>query len=514
MTGRESPSPGTVWEKATHFAGIAGVVLAAAFFLVWQAMHRGLAQYVTAIYPFDDADEWRYTACSRLVEHGYALFSQVFSAQPPLLFLSLAAGMRLGGDSIQGARLTEMGFGLLALVAAAWLAWQLSGPLAGGIAALLLAVSPAFLVYGRAVEAEGPMMALVTLSLAVALRARCSRSNSLSLLAGLILAGAILVKLFAIEAIVPALWLLVCPLSGINRQVPATEPAGTRFGRPAQRQMAPAGLFLLGAGLPVVADLIFISPAAQWSQVVTLHDRVAGMALPGQASAVTVLLHFLALDLGLTVLAAAGIITLLLIRAWYQGLFLLLWAGGTALMLVLFRPLFPHHPAILLTALGVSAGCGIAELFGSLPRPRTFLLPMAAAVLLYLALTPRLVHDDRHVLIPGYRPDVLALAPYVAAHDMPAQMIAVDDLAIADLAHRLVAPPLCDPSNVRLHAGYLTANDLINATRQYRVHLVLPSSSIYAQVPGYMRWLQVHYRAARAPAGKTAFFGPKNILLR
>jgi hypothetical protein len=83
--------------------------------------------------------------------------------------------------------------------------------------------------------------------------------------------------------------------------------------------------------------------------------------------------------------------------------------------------------------------------------------------------------------------------------------VAVDDLAVADLAHRLVSPGLCDPSTVRLRAGYLGAAELIGQTRAYRVRLALPSLGLFQQVPTYLGWLRKHYHAVPAPQGLTAY---------
>lgn len=487
-------------------ASLAASVAAILFYVGWEFAHRGLYQYATAIYPFDDADEWRYTACSRLVEHGYALFSQVFSAQPPLLFVSLAAGMRLTRDSIAGARIVEVTFGLLTLLAVLWLAWQLVGPVAASAAAVVLTLSPAFLVYSRAVEAEGPMMAFMTLSLALAVASGRRHSRTLALLAGLALAASILVKLFAMEAVAPALWALAVPLSSIWK-TPRDLVALARF---SPRSPARIAIFLAGLIVPLAANFLLVSPVQQWSQVITLHRRAAALPLTQTVEAVQVVGRFLTLDLGLTLLALAGILALIITRRLNAAIFLLLWVGGTVIMLLLFWPLFPHHPAILLSGLALCGGAGIGiAIVGfatNARRPGIAAASVVLAAIGYLLLGPRIVHADRHVLVAGYRQDTLSLVPYVASHTSSSDLIAVDDLAVADLAHRLVAPALCDPSNVRLQSGYLTAADLIAATKHYRVQLVLPSFGIFLQVPRYEHWLASHYRPAPAPAGKTAYF--------
>ena len=572
---------------------MAACVAAAVVFLTWEIAHRGTFQYATSIYPIDPADEWRYTACGRLVEHGYALFSQVFSAQPPLLFVSLSWGMRLFGDSISGARWVEIGFGLLGLGSAAWIAWLIAGPVAGAATALLLAISPSYLVYSHTVEAEGPMMALITLSLALVLvyvRLRAAspqqgaqelsrwgisrrRSNqptpgtttlgiAVMLVAGLALAGGILMKLFAAVALLPVLWILLAD-------------------RQNRRQSVLGGLaYGAGAAIPVGLDFALLHPRQQWSQVVTLHQRAANLHLPGMTPPLKLLGQFLAVDLGLTVLAASGLLVLFILGRWYEAGFFGSWIVGTLLMLVLFRPLFAHHPAIVLTGLGACAGSGIgmgveslatrwsvlmargghpqgaaptagrgghpqgaaptagrgghpqgaAPTAGSriwaptrrVPGPGTgarsyrgrlftsysemaIAAIVAACLVAYVGLVPRLAHADRHLLSAAPRSAAGNLAAYVRGHSSPRDLVAADDLEVADRANRLVPPPLCDPSTVRLRAGYLTAQDLVGATTRYRPKLVVPSFGIFRQVGGYMSWLEGHYSAETGPDGQIVF---------
>jgi hypothetical protein len=473
--------------RQERMLGSLAVFVALVFFLVWEFLHRGVYQYSTASYPFDDADEWRYTACSRLVEHGYTLFDQVFSAQPPLFFLSLASGMRVFGDSITGARSTEIAFGAVALAATAWAAWELAGPVGAAIAAAALAVSPDFLIYAHAVEAEIPMMALVTVSLALALTYRRTGWVPLLVLSGLTLAAATLVKVFALEAVLPVLWLIA---------------VRHRNARPTA---ARAAVFGASTAIPVLLDLALVSPRKQWEQVVTLHDQAAGLHLPDLVPPATILREFLTFDAGLTALALGGIVALVLGRRIADGGFLGLWAIGTLAMLLVFRPLFPHHVAIVSAALAVCAGAGGSAAFDSLKDRRWIsCLPVAAAVLAYLALLPRLAHADRHSLLAPQPSSLTVLAAYVERTTRPSSFIAVDNVQVAEQAHRFVPPPLCDPSNVRLLAGFLTAGDLISATRRYNAQLVIPVGN-YKSVSGYMSWVRAHYHPVTVPGGALVY---------
>lgn len=467
--------------------GGAGVLLAVVFYLVWEYAHRGVYAYSTAAYPFDDADEWRYTACSRLVEHGYSLFDQVFSAQPPLFFLSLASGMRVFGDSITGARGTEIVFGAIALAATAWTAWELAGPIAAGVAAGVLAVSPGFLLYAHAVEAEVPMMSLVTVSLALALIYRRRDGVQVLVLSGLALAAATLIKFFALEAALPALWLL------------ATRHGATRG------FLRASAIWGMAAALPLVGDFALISPGMQWSQVVELHNRAAALQLPGLISPFTIIRQFASLDAGLSVLAAGGLALLIANRRSADAVFLALWTVGTTIMLLIFRPLFPHHAAILSASLAVCAGAGMGAVIDA-ARDRHWLAgwPIGLLLLIYGAALPGLIHADRHSLVTSQPSSVTVLASYLDRTTRAGDVVAVDNVQIAERAHRFEPPPLCDPSNVRLLAGFMTAQDLIAATRQYHARFVIAVGN-YNAAPAYIRWVHAHFSAVRVPGAGVVY---------
>jgi len=471
--------------RGPYLAG-AAIACAVADYLLWEWHFHDALAYAKGIYPLDDADEWRYVACGRLVVHGYSLFQDVFSAQPPLLFTSLAGGMKLFGDGEGGAHTTEVIFGLLGLLAAAWLAWELGGMTAAAVTAILLAISPAFLVYSHTIEAEGPMMALATLSLAILARHVASRNGWLPVIAGLALAAAILTKLFAVETFLPALWLLSIP------------PVSRRA------RLLDIAAFTGAATLPVVLEFLLISPAQQWDQVIRLHNAAGAIAFAGADPAASVLWRFLTFDAGLTLAALGALGSLLVLRLYREAVFVFAWVGGTAVMLLYFHPLFPHHPPILLTGLACTAGIGVAASLERLERRAWARALIATAGAVYLLLAPRLLHADRHILSQGLA-DNPALVAYIVRHTDARDLIAVDDLRLADESRRLVVPPLCDPSNVRLRAGYLTGSEAIQATERYRPKLVLFSFGIFTQVPGFGAWLDGHYRRQSLGGSSTAY---------
>jgi hypothetical protein len=273
--------------------------------------------------------------------------------------------------------------------------------------------------------------------------------------------------------------------------------------------MPGVGAFLVGLGLPVALDFAAVSPGQQWRQVVQLHNSAATAHLPDVTPAHDIVLRFLELDAGLSVLALAGLASLALYRRWRELVFVGLWLLGTLVMLLLFRPLFPHHAAILLPPLGVAAGVAVGLGPDALRnRRREAMGAVTLAALTYLGLVVRIAHDDRHALFAAGMTPSDTLATLIADRTGAGDLIAADDVRAADLSGRLVAPSLCDPSTVRLKAGYLTAQDLIEATMTYQVRLVAPTTGLFAQVPAYMTWLKRNYREVRGPGKTTVYVRP------
>jgi hypothetical protein len=336
------------------------------------------------------------------------------------------------------------------------------------------------------------MMALTTLSLAMATAYRRRHLLWIAVLSGLALAAAVLFKLFALEAAVPALWLL-------------WDPEDNRL------SLRAAGLFLASAVLPVAAEFLLVSPAQQWDQVVSMHQRAATSALPGLLSPFTILRDLAGTDPGLIVLGVAGLVVLAMFAVWEDFVFLLLWIAGTVAMLVIFRPLFPHHAVILLPGIAVAAGVSVTVLVEQLRSRRwPASIPLAAAVLCYVLLSPRLARADRHVLIPGLPVSETRVAGSIRTESSPEDLVATDNLATADLASRLVPAPLCDLSNVRFKTGYARTPELIAATRKYHASLVVAGpGGIFSQAPGYLAWVGRNYRVAGRVDGTRIFVSPR-----
>ncbi len=543
--------------------------LVLAFFYWWERSHAtGLTySHWGALGPSagDDYDEGAYTISAQLLLKGYALFKPVFSAQPAFFLPSMAAVMRLAGDPVIGAHIYEALGGIAVLIGVFWMAWSAYRPLAGPLAAALLAVSPGFLLYGHAVEAEMPMLGLCTLSVAAAQWYYLRPRRVAAALCGLLLMAGTEMKLLSVVVVVPLALLLG---GGLWR--------GYRAGRSTRALALDVLAFVLCLAVPALLVLALFFPSEQWRQVIAFH-LVAGGGSANLSDNLRALRTFLGYDVGLCVLAAAGFAVGALPlaargvtrlrhtrlgrrsritpssdgratatlavhasgmaaqaargRGRYLTLVYALWFLYTLLFLWRYHPLFQHQFVPLLPPLALlgAAASGLA-VWPALGTATTSPLSAAApplsltslrrrpgaiagvllALVYLLAFGLRTLPLDRHLLTRPVTPRRAALIALLERTTRPGDFVVCDDPMVALGAHRLLPPGLEDPSRVRTTAGYLTVNEAIAATLHYHVAAIVASRPMFAfYLPGYLAWAAKHYRAVPSPAaGAQVFLRP------
>jgi len=541
---------------------IALELLVAGLFLLWEGRNASGVTYshwgLLGKAAGDDYDEGAYVLAAQSVIRGYALFSQVFSAQPAFFLPSLAVALRLIHDPVVAAHLYEAAAGALTLLAVFLMAARAYRPLAGPLAAALLAVSPGFLLYAHAVESEAPMMALCTLAVAAAQWYYLRPRRVAAVLAGLLLMAGTEMKLLSVVVVVPLALLLGGGLW-----------YGHRAGRPIRALALDIILFLLALAVPALLVLLLFAPGAQWDQVIVFHlrsGRVPATVLPPSlGSNGDALKTFLGYDVGLLVAAGVGLIVALLWAFSSRGaragrtvhagagtapahkgwlpLVYLLWALSTGLFLLRYHPLFQHQFLPLLPPLALLGGGLVmawpTPVFGRqrmggadsdrkgaayAPGVRTrahamrpyqrgnlsgvqgvagrIALPIAAIGLLIYAviLLRSTLNLDGHLFKPAVASNRAALIALIDRTTRPGDYVVCDDPNVALGARRPVPPGLEDPSRVRAAAGYLTVARLEAATVRYHVAAIVASRPMFARyLPAYLTWAAAHYRAVPSP---------------
>ncbi len=442
-----------------------------------------------------DHDEGVYLVSARMVALGHPLFTAVFSSQPPAFLNTLALAFRWFGDTVAVGRAVMVGFSVLALGAAAWIAWRLAGPLGGPVAILSLGLLSLLFRQARIVQAEMPALAWATLATAAVLAFRGTGRGAWLAAGGASFALGGLYKLSVAPMLAPLLFLLALA-SG-----PAA-PARWRF-LPADRTGVPEFgrrllVFGLAGMLVTLAMLAFSDYAALYDQVVRFHLVMRQYFPRDRQRNLQLLASLLRPELGTLALAMAGLLALLrtnpLAASW-----LCLWVLSTVLFVMEHTPLAPQHLVLALPPLAVTAAASVLWIprwwRRAWSRPLVFLL----ACPLVLAYGPgsRITWTlQRHAELLsetfplGEQEDeaIRAIHRYTHATDY----VVSDEQMQVFRAGRRMPPPLCDTSSARIKSGYLTDAQAVAASRPARMVIFWANRLVH--LPGYREWVRSHFR--------------------
>ena len=426
-----------------------------------------------------DYDEGVYWQSLRALAAGGALFTSVYSSQPPAFLLLLLPGHLVSGGALVADRLTVLVLALAGIAAAGRTAGLLAGRWAGVLADALVAADPLFFRQSVTLQAEGPAVALALVALAAAAEARHRGGGPalpFAVAAGAALSLAILTKLLAVAAAPALLVLLAWPAPG-SRGL-------SRVGGAAAGGVAVAAVVLL--------PFVHAWPEL-WRQVVGLH--LGARALPlGGLDAQTV-----ALEVPIAVLGAAGC-AVAARRAPLLAATGAAWVAAAVLLLALQHPLWPHH-AVVVTAPLALLGGGLAVVVPGRVAAIACLAVLAASVL------PASLVRDQQVPASSEARVTAALRAGIAPHDL----VVTDDQFAAALAGRSVPPPLVDTSLVRVRSGDLTADDAEAITDRPQVDGVLLASGRLAALPGFRAWVGERFPdAVDLGGGRTLYLRPAN----
>jgi 4-amino-4-deoxy-L-arabinose transferase-like glycosyltransferase len=455
-----------------------------------------------------DYDEGVYWQSLRALAQGHALFAQTFSSQPPAFLLSIFPIYLLFGQSLVAARLSVALFSLAGLVGIYFAGKGIGGRWAGGIACVLLAVDPLYLIESRTLQAEVPALAfaLTCVALAVAASKRQGRERLwLAAASGVALGLGVMTKLFDVVALVPALLYLAAPIGAAiaAEGQPPRPPTRAELVDGVRASVLPMALFAAGALL--TCALVLLPFAAHWG---ALYDQVVRFHLAAG--------HAVNRGLGYNVrliagrieeypLALAALVPLAL-ALWQRRWRVVppaLWLLASLLVLLDQQPLFDHHLALLAPPLALTAGVGLSVLVDDAMWQRMTRGVFAAraglnellALLLVVVMLCGLgfgtidAHDASKPLPTNEQRLVLALERLTP----PGDVVVTDDQYAAALADRDVPPQLVDTSQVRIESRHLTAAQLERIITASDARVILFASGRFDLVPGFASWVRAHF---------------------
>jgi hypothetical protein len=452
--------------------------------------------------PSTDYDEGVYWQSLRAMANGHPLFSSVFSSQPPLFLLSVYPFYIVFGQGLGAARIALIVFSLAGIAGTYVAGRALGHPAIGAVACLLLALDPLYEHGAHTLQAELPSVALQIWSVAcaiLAMRAASGRHRTwLVVGSGVLLGCALLIKLFAIVALVPIVLYLSVPLArrwldkGGNLRWPTRRELGDGL-----RQIAPslgwlaAGLF----GAIVVVLLPFIGQlGAAYDQVVRFHLAAS------QADSHTLrenlnLIGTTLWEARLVFLAVPAIVVVVWRRMWVSAP-LILWALADFITLLRQQPLLGHHIVLLSPAMALITGCGVYAVWRAFAEPsRERLAQTVTLVLLVVMCIAGLTLNwNQNLAANAPLPTrTLSMALALQSVSAPDEVVLSDDQYVAALANRDVPPQLVDTSAVRITSGYLTASQLEEYITRNRFHVILFASGRFDLLPGFRDWVATRY---------------------
>jgi hypothetical protein len=180
----------------------------------------------------------------------------------------------------------------------------------------------------------------------------------------------------------------------------------------------------------------------------------------------------------------------------------LAWTGVSALAILFYHPLFPHHLVLLAMPLALVVAVGLRNLprlgiGGGLAAAGLVLATAAVGAVvafadIQLALTPDL-HDAE-------------MTAAVEAVSRPGEYWISDNPYAVAAAGRDIPGPVVDTSSQLPASGLLTVRDLEAARVRYDVRWVLVDSFRLDGIPGFSDWLNAHFHAVQSLGGGAVIY--------
>lgn len=431
-----------------------------------------------------DWDEGVYWLSMQSMQAGHALYSSVYSSQPPAFLLLTEPPWALLGAGIAAARAVMITWGAIAVVAGGVIGWRLAGPAAAVVTAAALAVDPLMVRQSVVLQADGPATALGIVAVAfaaVAVTSRRPRWSALSAaLAGAALTAGLLTKLLDI-AVIPA---LLAALAG----------------RGSWRRLLSAAV----AGGVVAAAAILLplhdSWQTMWNQAVGLHiDTRFSTAGVTMGTALSIHWPFRVLAVAGGVIGGRRHPRLVVTGA--------VWVVGAVAAMAATHPLWLHHAVAMspgLALMGAAGASTVVSWLRRLPGRASLAAATAFATLLLAGAVMSFASGVQYLKpIGGLGALASALSRTTSAS---AQLLGDEQFAQA-LAHRDAPPAFVDTSNTRIYAepGALQRLEAA-ADGRPPVCAVLFSSGRFAQLPGFTAWVESHYPIRLSLGGSASLY--------
>ena len=467
-------------------------------FLGWQSTHlRG---------PGTGYDEGVYLASAQNLATGHAPDRALFFSKPPLFAVLLDGIGRVSGWHLSGYRLAMVLCALTTLLISSALAWRWRGPWSAVATAVLLAINPKFAFYARPLGSDMPVITLMMLGLLAGSVAIERQSRWAWAVVGGAATAAIGMK----------------PNGGLIIPIIVAGFLWWLWRRPHNARMPTVlcALFSIIGAVPVLLIMLpFSLQPHAYMQSITYELSGRGVYPLDVAGNIRHIVPFIALDRGLVVLAAIGLVLALRRPLSLVPMLLVVWLVLSGAFLVIHTPLFSHHIPILLPPLAIFAGSGCVALIArsvamvealKARQPLSWWAwAMSALSVLTLlgvvALIPHLAainhQSAQRVQSASERQFAAALGHYVP----PGGLVITDDQFSAFGAHLPVGPWFADTSTYRIDSGYLTSAEAVAKTEEEKPAAIIVTSDKFRRLTEYVAWVQRRYEPVWSDGSRTIY---------
>jgi 4-amino-4-deoxy-L-arabinose transferase-like glycosyltransferase len=439
-----------------------------------------------------DYDEGINLMKALLVNRGYAMYTEIWSDQPPLLTVALAALFHGTGPSVAAARILVMLLSAV-LLWCFYLAVHKSAPtLITLIAVVLLVISEFYIRLSGAVMVGLPSLALAMVSLALVVTGRPGWVRVL--LSAVVMALALQTKLLAIIVMPSCAAAIFLPAEGIKPVLIWT------------RRLVWAVIWSVALGLAFLVtgallgglhfDLIFGTHFSTMTR--TFQDFIEGSAL--------FFPHFIEQHVAYLIVGACGI-GYALYRRRTAAIVPVVWIATGVVAFQFHRPLWYHYTILLTVPLTWLCAYGIEGWWWAVctawrrrPKPGAIagLVGLGAAMVAVLAILffyPHAFGERQGWQMTTFRPNYIPPIPQrlIAEATDKSAWVFTDHPFYAFQAGLVVPPEIAVLSRKSLETGIITQDTLAKVVRKYKPRFVIVERFAGEYGPAIMDYVNENY---------------------
>lgn len=434
-------------------------------------------------------DEGPQIQAAALACAGHPLYSEIVLNKPPLLTWLIQIAFRLGGTTLQAARLATLGTTLIGFVALGFLAEQWWGRWAGPAAMAVFLALPEVPVRAAVVMNDLPAMSATLVALA-AITAfwRTARWPWLAVSAVAYAAVLGFHPVLFPAIVLMALVLLARHPEGASHHGWATRwPDLARFG------------VIFGA---IVAGLVFLGMLTvdrrglthwvlEYNTAPVVHESIDPDKTVWELISQYLRCHWTLVGLAVT---GGSMLSLAPKRRLWVGV-AVAWFLVVLATLSLWQVPRQHYLLFLAYPLAVTAGGGvvaavrwIAGQRAAPSRVRWWQGGLAALILIgALLLAAR--RTTTALEWSDWSPEQRAAQAFLRQEGTPGEFIISDDPFLAFTAGYLVPPSLTDTSFKRIKVGFLRVEDIVGEILEHEVQLIVFGTGRFAAIPSLEQWM-------------------------